>query len=421
MVQIGVLGLGTVGTGVVELIELNQDSIAQRLGDNIRVKKIFVKNPNKRRPDIAAGKITYNVEDILNDPEISIVAELMGGEEPALTYIKKALSNGKHVVTANKEIIAIHGKELFELAASNNVKLLFEASVAGGIPIIQPMKKCLIANKISKIMGILNGTTNYILSQMTEKNKNFEAALKEAQDEGYAESNPEADIKGYDAARKLAILSSIAFNTRITPEYIHTEGIDSLELADIEYAKELGYSIKLVAVGKRHEDEVEVFVSPMLLKEIHPLAGIRGAFNAVLIEGNAVGQVMFYGPGAGKMPTASAVVADIMEAAAFNEPGISCTCFNNIKVMDKGLSKSKFYIRFHVEDRPGVLSALSGVFANYNISLAIVLQKNKINEAAEIVIVTYEVPYKNLVDALQEIKAKKYADIANVIRVEEES
>lgn len=420
--HIGILGLGTVGTGVVELIEKNNDTIAKRIGDSINIKKVLVKNLNKERPASVEGKITDKFENILEDDDISIIVEVMGGEEPALTYIREALSRGKHVVTANKEVISKYGKKLFELSAEKDVNLLFEASVGGGIPIIRPMKQCLSANEIIRIMGILNGTTNYILSQMTEKGKSFNEALKEAQSEGYAESDPTNDVKGFDAARKLAILSSIAFNTRITPEQVYTEGIDSISPADIRYAREMGQVIKLIAIGEKHNNKIGVSVTPVLLSEEHPLAGVAGTFNAIMVEGNAVGPVMFYGLGAGKMPTASAVVADIMEAIK-NKNGniIHCTCYDHLDVMDEGEATTSFYLRLRVLDRPGVLSKIAGAFGENQISLSKVFQKNTMNGTAEIVMVTYDVPFKNLQEALSEIKAyKQVVEISTVIRVEGE-
>jgi len=423
VIHIGILGLGTVGTGVAELIEKNRDTISKRLGKNIEIKKVLVKDLSKKRLSLADGKITDDPGQVIGDSDISIVVELMGGEEPALTYIHQALASGKHVVTANKEVISKHGKELLDLAQKQGVNLFFEASVGGGIPIIRPMKQCLAANEITKVMGILNGTTNYILTQMTEKNKSFEEALREAQKEGYAESDPTADIKGSDAARKLAILSSISFNTRITPDDIYTEGIGSIDLADINYARELGYRVKLVAIGKRHGNEVEVSVVPVLLRKDHPLANVSGAFNAILVEGNAVGRVMFYGQGAGKMPTASAVVADIIDAVrSKNGSKIYCTCYDELNIMNPGLSTARFYLRLRVTDKPGVLSKISGAMGENQISLSQVFQKNTMNGTAEIVMVTYEVPFENLQNAMAEIKAYRQVEqISSVIRVEEES
>jgi len=420
--HIGLLGLGTVGTGVVELLEKNKDIIAKRINDDINIKNILVRDLSKKRTPLVEGKLTDKFEDIINDAEISVIVEVMGGEEPALSYIREALKRGKHVVTANKEVIAKHGKELFELSAQKDVNIFFEASVAGGIPIIKPMKESLSANDIVKIMGILNGTTNYILSQMTEQGKSFNDALKEAQQEGYAESDPTDDIKGFDAARKLAILSSIAFNTRITPDQVYTEGIDSVSQADIQYAREMGQVIKLVAIGKKHENGIEVSVTPVLLPQDHPLASVSGTFNAIFVEGNAVGQVMFYGLGAGKMPTASAVVSDIISAAKnHNGSKLYCTCYNNIGVMDPGQACTSFYIRLLVVDKPGVLSKIAGAFGQNQISLSKVFQKNTINGTAEIVIVTYDVPFENLQKALGQMKTyNEVVEISTIIRVEEE-
>ncbi|HHX22982.1 MAG: homoserine dehydrogenase [Tepidanaerobacteraceae bacterium] len=423
MIHIGILGLGTVGTGVVELLEENNAAITKRLGDQINIKKILVKNMEKERPLSVNEKITNKFDDIINDKDISVIVEVMGGEEPALTYIRKALQDGKHVVTANKEVISKHGKELLDLAATKDVNLLFEASVGGGIPIIRPMKQCLSANKIIKIMGILNGTTNYILSQMTEKGESFDKALKQAQDEGYAESDPTDDIKGFDAARKISILSSIAFNTRITSDQVYTEGIDKISHVDIKYAQEMGAVIKLIAISKKHEENVEVSVTPVLLKRDHPLASVSGTFNAIMAEGNAVGRVMFYGLGAGKMPTASAIVADIMETVR-NKNGskANCTCHYHINVMEPGLAKAGFYLRLRVVDKPGVLAKIAGAFGENHISLSKVFQKNTINGTAEIVVVTYDVHFKNLQDALNEIKKyNEVVEISSIIRVEEES
>ncbi|WP_213951135.1 MULTISPECIES: homoserine dehydrogenase [Tepidanaerobacter] len=422
MAQIGILGLGTVGTGTVELIEKNNDIIEKRIKERIDIKKILVRQSNKERPIALKDKITYSFDDILDDEDISVIVEVMGGEEPALTYIRKALNKGKHVVTANKEVISKHGNELLKIAAEKNVNLLFEASVGGGIPIIMPLKQCLAANDIFKVMGILNGTTNYILTQMTEQNKDFDEALKEAQAAGYAESDPTNDIKGFDAARKLAILSSIAFNTRVIPEQVYTEGIDTVTHSDVIYADELGAVIKLVAIGKKNEGSIEVAVTPVLLKKDHPLASVSGTFNAIMVEGDAVGPVMFYGLGAGKMPTASAVVSDIMEAVR-NKNGnkIYCTCYDSLKVLTPGETVSGFYLRLKAVDKPGVLSKIAGAFGENQISLSKVFQKNTINGTAEIVVVTYSVPFKNFQKALAEInKYEQIVEIATAIRVEGE-
>lgn len=422
MINIGILGLGNVGEGVVRLIRQNNESISKRVGESLNITKILVKNKNKKRSNMFLDKITFDVSEILKDEEIKIVVELIGGYEPAYTYIKEALRSGKHVVTANKEVIATHGKELFDLALENNVNLLFEASVGGGIPIIGPMKYCLAANNIKKVMGILNGTTNYILTQMTEKGIEFDKVLKEAQKKGYAESDPTADVEGYDAARKLAILSSIAFNTRIIPGKISVEGIDKIDVKDIKYAQEMNCVIKLIAQGRKHSEGVELFVAPMFLKKTHPLAGVRDAYNAIFLEGDAVGKVMFYGQGAGMMPTASAVVADIMDVMRNNYINRTyCTCYNDLNIVEPGCFKASFYVRLKVKDMPGVLSEISGVLGSKDISLSKVLQKNTRDGIAEVVLITYDVLLKNMKKAIEKIQQLDVVrEVSNVIRVEGE-
>lgn len=420
MINVGIMGLGTVGTGVVELLETNRSTIARRLGDEVEVKKILVRDLSKKRTPYAEGKLTTRADDILEDGEIDVVVELMGGEEPARTYIKKALENKKHVVTANKEVISKHGKELLELAERSGVSLLFEASVGGGIPIIRPMKQCLAANRIMKISGILNGTTNYILTQMREKGWSFGEALREAQRLGYAESDPSADIKGFDAARKLAILSSIGFNVRITPDRVYVEGIERIGPEDIKYAGELGYTIKLLASARRTgEGRVEAVVAPAMLKENHPLSAVRDVYNAILVEGDAVGQVMFYGQGAGKMPTASAVVADIIDAARGGKR-IYCTCYGEVEVVPASLMTSRFYVRLKAEDNPEALAEICGALGRNGIGLEMAAQKGIGGGLVEIVMLTLWVPFGDLQRALNEIKnLKGVKEVANIIRVEE--
>lgn len=313
MVNIGLLGMGTVGTGVVEVLEKNSDLIYQRTGEKIYIKKILVNDQTKKRSVDISNKLTVKPEEILNDDEIHIIVELIGGFQPAYDYIKKALEKKKHVVTANKEVISKCGRELLEIANDNGVALLFEASVGGGIPVIRPLRYCLSGNKITEIVGIINGTTNYILSEMLDKSAPFEDVLRRAQELGYAESDPTADIEGFDAARKLAILSSLAFDSEIHPDDIHTEGITNITDKDILYAKSNGYIIKLLAISRLIEGGIEARVSPVLLPITHPLANVMGVFNSIMIKGYPIGEVIFYGQGAGKEPTASAVVGDIME------------------------------------------------------------------------------------------------------------
>jgi len=422
LAKIGILGLGTVGSGVVELILKNRDIIERKCGFPINIKKILVRDESKKRPDYLKEIITYKPEEIINEPEIDLVVEVMGGEEPALTYIKQALNNKKHVVTANKEVISKYGKELLELAQQNKVNLLFEASVAGGIPIIIPLKESLIANEINNIMGILNGTTNFILTQMEENKMEFSEALDLAKKLGYAESDPSADIKGFDAARKIAILSSIAFNVRVTPDKVYTEGIDGISYTDIKYAQEMGFTIKLVAEGQRTDDGIFVLVAPVLLRKEHPLSSVKDVYNAVIVEGDAVGRLMFYGRGAGKMPTASAVVSDIIKALKTDEKNrLNCTCFREEEVLPIKLFRSAYYFRIKALDKPGVLSKISGVFGQNNINLYMVIQKNSVDNIAEIVIITYETSLKNIQRAVDEIKSlDEVSEVSSVIRVKEE-
>ena len=417
--KIGLMGLGTVGTGVVHLINQNDKNIEKKIGEKIEIKKILVKDPNKKRTPLAEGKITFDANDILEDEEIDVVVEVMGKEHPALEYIIKALKKGKHVVTANKEVIAVHGKELIKLATENKVSLLYEASVGGGIPIIRPLKQCLAANKIYEIKGILNGTTNYILTEMKEKGLDFEEVLKEAQQKGYAEADPTDDVEGFDAARKLAILCTLAFNKFTLPEKIYTKGIKSISKSDIKYAEELGYNVKLIAYAKIDEKErLEAWVHPVMIKKDNPLSGVNGVFNAILVDGNAVGEVMFYGQGAGMMPTASAVVADIMDVKNHIVIQNGCEDADLLPIVD---TASKYYIRLIAFDKPGVMSKITGILGDKGISLLSVVQKGVLGDTAEIVLITHIANTGKVFEALEEIQNLREVEcIESVIRVEGE-
>lgn len=425
-IGVGIMGLGTVGTGVYKVLVNNADIIARRVGAEIVVKRILEKDQTRERGIAVPPELyTLDVNDILNDPEIDIVVEVLGGISPAREFILAAMNKGKSVVTANKDLIALHGQELFETAEKNNVDFLFEASVGGGIPIIRPLKQCLAANNIRLIYGIVNGTTNYMLSKMSLEGREYEDVLKEAQAKGYAEANPASDVEGLDAARKLAILASIAFNTRLTINDVYVEGITKISARDIEYARELGYVIKLLAIGKEENGEVEVRVHPALVPIHHPMASVNDVYNAIFVRGDAVGDTMFYGRGAGELPTASAVVGDIMEAARNLLCGtpcrIGCTCYEEKKVRDIKDTASKFYVRMKVVDKPGVLAAIASVFGNQEVSLASVIQKRNIGPLAEIVWVTHRARERNMQDALQIIGGLSIvAEISNVIRVEGE-
>jgi homoserine dehydrogenase len=423
-VKVGLLGMGTVGTGVVRVLGDNAENIAQKVGRSIIVEKILVRDTKKTRGLLVdPSRFTTNAADILDNPEIDIVIELMGGEQPAKDYILTAMRNGKHVVTANKDVVAKYGKELFEEAAIHQVDFQFEASVGGGIPIIRPLKQCLAGNKIQEIIGIVNGTTNYMLTKMSLEGQDFADVLQEAQAKGYAEADPTADVGGLDAARKIAILASIAFGTRVSVDDVYVEGITKITPEDIAYAKELGYVIKLLGIAKETEGEVEARVHPAFIPQTHPLAAVHDVFNAIFVKGDAVGETMFYGRGAGALPTASAVVADVIDVArdiVHNISGrILCTCFEQKPLRNIQNVPSSFYIRLLALDKPGVLAAIAGAFGSQGVSLHSVIQKRKVNADAEVVLVTYCVEEKNLRNALRIIELGDVVrEIGNVIRVE---
>lgn len=420
--KIALLGMGTVGGGVYEIIEKQKEEMPFKIGAALEVVKVLVRNKAKYADRIPAEKLTDVWEDVIGDDSIDIVVEVMGGIEPARTYIKAALEKGKHVVTANKDLMAMHGHELLELAGENHCDLLFEAAVAGGIPIIRPLKQCLAGNNITEIMGIINGTTNFILTKMKEDGMDFGEALQLATDLGYAEADPTADIEGYDAGRKLAIMASIAFHTPVTFDDVFTEGITKITAKDMRYAKEMGCSIKLLGIAKNTETGIEVKVHPTMIPENHPLAAVNDSFNAVFVHGDAVDDAMFYGRGAGALPTGSAVVGDIMDVARnmlFHCNGrIGCSCYKNLPIKRIGDTTSRYYIRMRLEDRAGTLAAMAGVFAENDASIAILLQKETIENDAEIVVVTHDVAEKKFMDAIKEFSSMEMVkEISSIIRV----
>lgn len=420
--KIALLGMGTVGGGVYEIIEKQKEEMPFKIGAALEVVKVLVRNKAKYADRIPAEKLTDVWEDVIGDDSIDIVVEVMGGIEPARTYIKTALEKGKHVVTANKDLMAMHGHELLELAGEHHCDLLFEAAVAGGIPIIRPLKQCLAGNHITEIMGIINGTTNFILTKMKEDGMDFGEALQLATDLGYAEADPTADIEGYDAGRKLAIMASIAFHTSVTFDDVFTEGITKITAKDMRYAKEMGCSIKLLGIAKNTETGIEVKVHPTMIPENHPLAAVNDSFNAVFVHGDAVDDAMFYGRGAGSLPTGSAVVGDIMDVARnmlFHCNGrIGCSCYKNLPIKQIGDTTSRYYIRMRLEDRAGTLAAMAGVFAENDASIAILLQKETIENDAEIVVVTHEVAEKKFMDAIKEFSSMEMVkEISSIIRV----
>ena len=420
--KIALLGMGTVGGGVYKIIENQKDEMPFKIGAKLEVAKVLVRNKAKYADAVPAEKLTDQFEDVINDDSIDIVVEVMGGIEPARTYITEALKKGKHVVTANKDLMAMHGHELLDIAAANQCDLLFEAAVAGGIPIIRPLKQCLAGNNITEIMGIINGTTNFILTKMKEEGMDFKEALQLATDLGYAEADPTADIEGYDAGRKIAIMASIAFHTPVTFNDVFTEGITKITAKDMRYAKELGCTIKLLGIAKNTENGIEVKVHPTLIPEHHPLAAVNDAFNAVFVHGDAVDDTMFYGRGAGALPTGSAVVGDIMDVARnmlFRCNGrIGCSCYKELPIKKIGDTKSSYYIRMNLEDRAGTLASMASVFASNSVSISILLQKATIGDTAEIVIVTHEVEEKRFRDAMTVLSSMSMVkEICSIIRV----
>lgn len=420
-IKIGLLGLGTVGMGVYKLIQRRADVMEKTVGAELEIRKILVHNINKKREGIDASLLTDDWHQIVEDEDIQIVVEVMGGMEPAKTIIMEALKAGKNVVSANKDLIAQEGRDLLDTAHENKRDFLFEAAVAGGIPIIRPLKQCLAGNDITDVIGIVNGTTNYILTKMTEDGMEFADALKKAQELGYAEADPTADVEGLDAARKVAIMASIAFHSRVVPSDVYTQGITKITARDIAYAKEFDSVIKLLGVACNTEDGIEVGVCPMMIHKDHPLASVRESFNAVFVHGDALDDAMFYGRGAGEMPTASAVVGDVIDVARDLKYGctgrISCTCYKELPVKKWGDVKNKFFIRMQVKNQPGVLASAAQVFGRYKVSIARVVQEHTEPEMAELVIVTEKVKEKYMENALDELKSlPPICEISSVIR-----
>lgn len=420
-IQVALLGAGTVGTGVYKLLHRRAGVMEKTIGSELEIKKILVHNLEKKREGIDSNLLTNNWQEILNDEEIRIVIEVMGGIEPAKTMILEALHAGKHVVTANKDLIAVHGGELLEAAEEKQCDFLFEAAVAGAIPIIRPLKQCLAGNEITEVLGIVNGTTNYILTKMFEENMGFEEALEKATELGYAEADPTADVEGLDAGRKVAIMASIAFHSRVVFDDVYMEGITKITSKDIAYAKEFDSVIKLLGVARNTEQGIEAGVYPMMLNKEHPLASVRDSFNAVFVHGDAVDDAMFYGRGAGELPTASAIMGDVIDVARNLKYGcngrISCTCYNQIPVKSFDEVKNKFFLRMQVHNKPGVLAQIAQVFGNHKVSIARVVQKNAQSENAELVIVTDKVKEKHLKNALHVLKEMEdIIEISSMIR-----
>jgi len=389
-VRIALLGLGTVGNAFLESLRQNREHVEMRAEGPIEIVKALVLHPERHRGE--AGLITTRPADILNDPEVDIVVEVMGGCDPARAYIEAALRGGKSVVTANKEVLANHGAALFDAQAASNRDFLFEASVGAGIPVIRSIKIGLSGNRIDQVTGILNGTTNFILTRMERYGQSYEDALAEAQRAGYAEADPRADVEGTDAARKAAVLASIAFASRVTEADVVREGITRVEPRDIALGRSFGWTLKPIAVAREVGGRVFVRTHPAFLSEDHPLSGVGGIYNAVLVHAVPLGEAMFYGPGAGGPSTASAVLGDVVEAARNLRLGgrtVGCTCYRELPVAGEEEGRSAFYLRLDVRDEPGVLGSLASIMGESGVSLRTVRQAEPRGATAELVLVTH--------------------------------
>ena len=425
-VKIALLGFGTVSQGTFNLLQENADLITNRSGVTIEISKIFVRNPDKYTNITLPSTAQYvtNIDDVLNDESIAIVVELMGGTTFAKDCVEAALKHGKSVVTANKDLLAEAGPYLFDLAYKNNVDLRFEASVLGGIPIIRTLYESLGGNRITELVGIMNGTTNFILSKMTDEGLSYGDVLKEAQDLGYAEADPTADVEGLDAARKLAILASISFNRRIFFEDVTVEGITNIDTEDISFGKEFGYNIKLIGIAKESSKGLSLNVYPAFVPLTHPLASVRGSYNAIYIKGNGIDDAMFYGRGAGSLPTGSSVVSDIMEVAknvAFESTGcFKPFYFDQKNIYSPGKIQSSYYMRLAVDNKTGVLAKIATKLAEQKISVLSIVQRNKDPETAVLAIVTSKCPHSyilNLIDSFNSLRSVK--EVSSVIRIME--
>jgi homoserine dehydrogenase len=428
-IGIGVIGLGVVAGQVAKVLTDKSTALSEKVGSPLVLRKIKVLPQDLSRPQakqLPAGVLTTNEDEFFNEPGIDIIIEAIGGEHPAFEYLKKAIAGGKHVVTSNKEVIAKHGHELLALAQQHHVSLEYEASVGGGIPLIAPFKHDLVANDISGIYAIINGTTNYILTRMAKEGTDFAAALKQAQELGYAEANPKNDIEGIDARYKLAILASLGFQTKVRPEDVYCEGISRLTSSDFTYARELGFAIKLLAISKQNNGSIEARVHPVFIPEDSFLANVDGVYNAILVEGDLVGKVLFFGEGAGAKPTSSAVIADVVSSARKIVLGVDTI---SITKMDSGKTikpmadiKTRFYVRLKIADQPGVLARIATVFGDNMISISSAIQRETDNQAqtAEIVIMTHPALEKAMQQALRVLSQLEVVkEISNFIRVED--
>jgi homoserine dehydrogenase len=422
--KIALLGLGNVGQGVWQILNTNKKQITLNCGYEIEVSKILVQNIEKPRTiEVPKELLTTRIEDILVDDEIKIVIELMGGSNPAVQYMLKAMKCKKHVITANKLVLATQGEELFRTAEEEGILFYYEASVGGGIPIIREINESLTANKIEQLVGIINGTTNYILTKMTLEGMDFKEALRGAQEMGFAEADPTSDIEGYDAAYKLAIMASLSFGTKIELNCIYREGIKNIKAIDIDYADKFGYVIKLLAIGKNTDHKLELRVHPTMIPKRHPLANVNDSFNAIFIKGNAVGDLMLYGRGAGALPTGSAVVGDLISILRNNTDLSALTSVKNgssqKKVQTAEENTSGYYVRLNVQDKPGILGEIATIFGRYNVSILTVTQEVKSEDNVPLVFITHEAQEGNINKSLKDIqRLGNVNSVENIIRIE---
>ncbi|WP_438444417.1 homoserine dehydrogenase [Gorillibacterium sp. sgz5001074] len=424
-IKVGLLGLGTVGTGVVRIVEGHQEDLKRQTGTGLVIEKVLVQDLTKNRSiALDRGKLTNRPEDIISNPEIDVVIEVMGGIEPTKGFILQAIENGKHIVTANKDLMAMHGPEIMARAAEKGCDVFYEASVAGGIPIIRTLIEGFSSDRITKIMGIVNGTTNYILTKMSKEGADYGEVLREAQQLGYAEADPTSDVEGLDAARKMTILATLGFRTDVTLSDVSVKGISRVSKEDIAYGKRLGYEVKLLGIAERVDDQISVSVQPTMIKKSHPLASVNGVYNAVYVYGEAVGETMFYGPGAGEMPTATSIVADLVAVVKNHRLGVNGRtvniAYNEKKLQTDEQITSKYYILLHVADKAGVLAKITQVFADNEVSLESVNQQpNPVNPMAEIIIITHQAnqaSMKRVLKVFDELEVVQ--EIKSVYRVE---
>ncbi|MEK5521974.1 MULTISPECIES: homoserine dehydrogenase [Heyndrickxia] len=424
-ISVGLLGFGTVGTGVVHLLTNDQQRLVQQTGSQIQISKILVKDREKsRKMDQYDHLLTLNPSDVIDNPEIDIIIEVMGGIDETRKYIHRALKNKKHVITANKDLMALYGTELLQAAADEGCDLYYEASVGGGIPILRGLTDGLAADRIKKLIGIVNGTTNYILSKMSHQSVSYEKVLQEAQSLGFAEADPTSDVEGLDAARKMVILSHLAYSIPVTLEDVKVEGITRVAEEDIQYSKKLGYAIKLVGIAEVEDDEIDIRVGPTLLPFNHPLASVDNEFNAIYVYGHSVGETMFYGPGAGELPTAIAVVSDLITVVKNMAYGINgkhiFLPLQEKKCKSSETVESQYFLRLHVKDQPGALSKVTGLFNDQGMSLQKIIQEPLLSgNLAEVAIITHTTEQQRFEQIYQLLKdLEDVIDVKSYYRVE---